>query len=187
MRQGRYTPYCWCSQPVRLVLPYQVSGIGRSIPADLLFPRSSTQTLLTSGEKAEPMQAPAPQACATPCEVRAGASYSLEFTHDGKDADGFRIYLASNGGAPVKVGNDIALTVLQSGAVLMPLTAPNASGTYEISVSAYGKGGETVSKPYQFKVFAAPNAPGNLKIYIVVSVAADGTVQFKIADVTPTK
>lgn len=133
----------------------------------------------------------APTACPdapAPCEVKTGGSYSLSFTHDGQNATGYRLYLRQASSATdAKVGNDILLSALQNGAVVVPLTAPATSGEYLITASAFNSVAETKSQPYSFKVLAAPNAPGNLRIYLVVSLAADGTAQFRIVDVQTTK
>lgn len=133
----------------------------------------------------------APQPCPDPpaaCEVKTGGAYSLSFTHDGQNAVGFRVYLRDASSAiDTKVGQDVLLAALQNGAVVLPLTAPASSGDYLITASAFNSVAETKSQPYRFKAIAAPNAPGNLRIYLVISLAAYGTAQFRIVDVQPTK
>jgi hypothetical protein len=120
-----------------------------------------------------------------PCEAKAGQSISLSFTHSGTNVQGFRIYLASEGGTPAKVGNDIALSAIQNGGVLIPLTAPSVQGAYALTASAYNAAGETSSPPYEFSVLVPPVPPGNLKLYLSITVAQDGTVQFRVVDTVP--
>lgn len=127
-------------------------------------------------------------ACPDPplaCDVRAGQAIALSFTHPGTNVQGFRIRLASEGGSPVQVGSDIALTAIVNGGVTVPLTAPTVAGVYLLTASAYNAAGETSSAPYRFSVQVPPVAPGGLKLYLSITVAQDGTVQFRVVDTVP--
>ena len=124
-------------------------------------------------------------ACPDPCEVKAGQSVALSFTHPGTNVQGFRIYLSSEGGSPVKVGSDIAMSAILNGGVTVPLTAPATAGVYQLTASAYNAAGETSSAPYRFSVLVPPVAPGGLKLYLSITVASDGTVQFRVVDTVP--
>ena len=135
---------------------------------------------------ASAQSAPCPDPPA-PCVVKANQSIALSFTHPGTNADGFRIFLASQGGSPVKVGNDIALTAIQNGGVLIPLVAPAVAGNYELTASAFNAAGETSSAPYKFSVQVPPVAPGNLKLFLSITVAQDGTLQFRVVDASEVK
>jgi hypothetical protein len=126
--------------------------------------------------------------CPDPCVVKPGQAITASFTPTGTNASGFRIWLTPDGGSPAKIGNDIALTAVQNGQVLVPLSAPSATGVFDLTVTAYNAAGESPhSVPARFTVLAPPPAPGKPTLFIAITVAADGTVQFRMVDASQVK
>lgn len=119
--------------------------------------------------------------CASPCTLTAGQSYTLQADHDGSNTSGYRIYLDG-----VKVGNDVPVSalVLANGAITFVNMIAPAAGSHTIQIGAYNTTGESKSTALAFTTVVPPPAPPtNLRIIITATMAADGTLQFKVTSV----
>lgn len=117
--------------------------------------------------------------CPNPCTIDVGKSFSFAADHDGVNTTGYRVYLDG-----VKTGPDLLVSALQAGAITVTLTAP-ARGSHALQLAAFNLDQETKSAPLTLVTRSpAPTAPTNLRITIVAQIARDGSVSFKIVDVT---
>ena len=119
--------------------------------------------------------------CAAPCTLTVGQTFTLTATHDGKDTTGYRVYLDGT-----NVGSDVSLTALSSGAVTVASLVAPARGAHNLQLGAFNLDNETKSDPLPFTTKSpAPSKPGGTQILIAVTVAEDGSLQFKVTGIEP--
>jgi hypothetical protein len=119
-----------------------------------------------------------PASAQTPDTVPAHQSFSVEFTHDGLNTTGYRVFVDG-----VKVGSDLPLSALTAGKVTASV-AGVPRGAHTVQVSAFNLDAEAKSAALPFTaVDPTPATPTNLTIKLVVQIAGDGSVTLKLAEV----
>lgn len=122
---------------------------------------------------AVPVSAQTP--CSVNCVLTAGQSYTAVYDHDGLNTTGYRFYIDGT-----KVGTDIPMSALQSGSVTVPALVAPTRGTHTVQMGAFNQDFETKSDPTTFTtVLSAPKKPGNLRLLFTVTLAEDGSIQWK--------
>jgi hypothetical protein len=123
-----------------------------------------------------PSLAHAQTVCSSPCTLTLGAAYSVAADHDGLNTTGYRVYVDG-----VKVGNDVPLSQLASGAVTISGLVAPGRGQHSLQVAAFNEDWETKSDPFVFTVKKQPpGKPGNTRILIAVTASENGSVSFKV-------
>jgi hypothetical protein len=113
-----------------------------------------------------------------PPTVTVGQGFKIAADHDGVNTAGYRLYVDS-----AKVGVDIPLTALAAGTVTVDVPAIATRGAHALQLAAYNADAETKSDPVAFQaVLASPSKPKNIRLIVILAMAADGSVSFRVVD-----
>lgn len=123
----------------------------------------------------------APALAQTP-SVEVGKAFKVAFDHPGGPlVTGFRLYLCPGTvtDCTTKVGADIPASLLQAGTVTVDVTAVAARGPYTIQASAFNVDVELKSPTLATSAkLGSPAPPGQPRLVIIGTIAADGTRGF---------
>jgi hypothetical protein len=134
----------------------------------------------TKAPKPKPPQSRA--AVEGPAKIESGKAYQLAADIDPANVTAVRFYIDG-----VQVGADVPISALVNGSISSPseLTSTLKPGVHIFEVAAVNPDHVVKGAPLSVEVgFTAPNAPTNLRLVLVVQVAADGTVTVKVVEAT---
>jgi hypothetical protein len=161
-----------------------IDGAARSMFSAFERTAATTATAVDADRSAEQAGT---QTCPPNCTISPGASVSVVFDPTSPRTEtGYRMYIDN-----VKVGNDIAVSAgasVTANAIVLPV----AAGSHTLKVSAFNPAStpsEVFSDPLSFSIVipppSAPGKPTNLRIVLVITQAANGTIKVDVVAVEP--